>query len=149
VITLTDDRPGSLMAIRIPRRCMTLLLPHRVVSLRCAKGQKCVEAATIIHTALHSIPLKPIKTIQGRMGNWTITDANLSPDNQWMIYSSITPTVHLVSTRAEAQGGQDLSDKQVALDFGSGDDDDGGVRYRSGVREKEPHCRGRSSRMCR
>lgn len=77
--------------------------------------------------------LKPIKTIQGRMGNWTITDANLSPDNQWMIYSSITPLVHLVSTRAESQGGQDFSDRQVALDFGAGDDDGGGVRYRSGV----------------
>lgn len=89
--------------------------------------------------------LKPIKTIQGRMGNWTITDANLSPDNQWMIYSSITPTVHLVSTRAEAQGGQDLSDKQVALDFGSGDDD-GGVRYRSGVREMLPYRNGRRAR---
>lgn len=77
--------------------------------------------------------LKPIKTIQGRAGNWTITDANLSPDNQWMIYSSITPVVHLVSTRAESQGGQDLSDRQVPLDFDAGNEDDGGVRYRSGI----------------
>ncbi len=35
----------------------------------------------------------------GQAGNWTITDANLSPDNQWMIYSSITPYVHLVPTK--------------------------------------------------
>lgn len=76
--------------------------------------------------------LKPIKTIQGRLGNWTITDANLSPDNRWMIYSSITPIVHLVPTSAEAQGSSDTSDQQVALDFGAGDDG-GGVRSRSGV----------------
>lgn len=82
---------------------------------------------TTSHTSL-----KLIKMIQGRLGNWTITDANLSPDNQWMIYSSINPIVHLVSTKAEAQGGQDHSDKQVALNFGN-DDEDGGVRYRSGV----------------
>ncbi|KIY50649.1 WD40 repeat-like protein, partial [Fistulina hepatica ATCC 64428] len=37
-------------------------------------------------------------TIQGRPGRWTITDANLSPDNQRMIYSSITPTVYMTST---------------------------------------------------
>ncbi|CAO1633947.1 unnamed protein product [Parajaminaea phylloscopi] len=70
--------------------------------------------------------LKPIKTIQGRMGNWTITDANLSPDNQWMIYSSITPTVHLVSTKAESQGGSDYSDRQVPLEF-EDDSQSGGI----------------------
>ncbi|KAI5480392.1 WD repeat protein [Pseudohyphozyma bogoriensis] len=30
---------------------------------------------------------------------WTITDANLSPENDWLLYSSITPYVHLVRTR--------------------------------------------------
>ncbi|KAF9024126.1 WD40 repeat-like protein [Hymenopellis radicata] len=35
--------------------------------------------------------------IQGRPGRWTITDANLSPDNQRLIYSSITPTVYMTS----------------------------------------------------
>ncbi|KNZ46796.1 hypothetical protein VP01_694g11 [Puccinia sorghi] len=32
---------------------------------------------------------------------WTITDATLSPDNNWLAYSSITPYVHLVKTRGE------------------------------------------------
>lgn len=66
--------------------------------------------------------LKPIRTIQGRMGNWTITDANLSPDNQWMIYSSITPVVHLVPTKVEPGIRTDASDRQVPLDFSDVDD---------------------------
>ncbi|PWN53676.1 WD40 repeat-like protein [Violaceomyces palustris] len=72
--------------------------------------------------------LKPIKTIQGRQGNWTITDANLSPDNQWMIYSSITPFVHLVPTREDIEsGGRSNSDNQVMLDFSNSSDDDVGI----------------------
>ncbi|KAF9469759.1 WD40-repeat-containing domain protein [Collybia nuda] len=42
--------------------------------------------------------MKVMKTIQGHPGRWTITDANLSPDNERMIYSSITPTVYMTST---------------------------------------------------
>ncbi|KAF9055900.1 WD40-repeat-containing domain protein [Panaeolus papilionaceus] len=38
------------------------------------------------------------KVIQGHPGRWTITDANLSPDNERMIYSSIAPTVYMTST---------------------------------------------------
>lgn len=36
--------------------------------------------------------------IQGHPGRWTVTDANLSPDNERMIYSSITPTVYMTCT---------------------------------------------------
>ncbi|KAI9624923.1 hypothetical protein KEM48_008645 [Puccinia striiformis f. sp. tritici PST-130] len=32
---------------------------------------------------------------------WTITDATLSPDNNWLAYSSITPDIHLVKTRGD------------------------------------------------
>jgi WD repeat-containing protein 23 len=42
--------------------------------------------------------MKITKSIQGNMGRWTITDSHLSPDNERMIYSSITPTVHMTST---------------------------------------------------
>ena len=75
------------------------------------------------------------KSIQGRQGNWTITDANLSPDNQWMIYSSITPFVHLVPTKQTFDtGGRKPGDNQVMLDFSNTGDDDTGVRWRSAVR---------------
>jgi len=42
--------------------------------------------------------LRPVKSIRAREVRWTITDANLSPDNRFIIYSSITPYVHLVPT---------------------------------------------------
>ncbi|RUS27231.1 hypothetical protein BC938DRAFT_483554 [Jimgerdemannia flammicorona] len=45
-------------------------------------------------------------------GRWTITDANLSPDNQWIIYSSITPVVYLAKTVPD-------DDVQTPLDFSS------------------------------
>ncbi|CEH15848.1 WD40 repeat-containing protein [Ceraceosorus bombacis] len=77
----------------------------------------------------HETSLKVIKTINGRAGQWTITDAHLSPNNAWMIYSSITPFVYLVPTRVDEQQSGSQSDKQVLLDF-SGGDDDAGVRYR-------------------
>ncbi|KAJ1030020.1 hypothetical protein NDA16_000933 [Ustilago loliicola] len=72
--------------------------------------------------------LNMTKSIQGRQGNWTITDANLSPDNQWMIYSSITPFVHLVPTKQKFDtGGRTPSDNQVMLDFSNTGDDDTGI----------------------
>lgn len=59
-----------------------------------------------------------------------LTDANLSPDNQWMIYSSITPYVHLVPTKQEVESsGRYHNDKQVMLDFSDHGNDDAGVRY--------------------
>ena len=66
-------------------------------------------------------------------------DANLSPDNQWMIYSSITPYVHLVPTTQEVDSrGTSHSDNQVMLDFSNRGHDDAGVRWRSGVRVASP-----------
>ena len=42
--------------------------------------------------------MKIIKSIQGHSGRWTITDSHLSPDNERMVYSSMTPTVYMTST---------------------------------------------------
>ncbi|KAF5385331.1 hypothetical protein D9615_001190 [Tricholomella constricta] len=57
---------------------------------------------------LHSDPslqttMKVRKSIQGNSGRWTITDANLSPDNERMIYSSITPTVYMTNILDDSQ----------------------------------------------
>ncbi|KAG2120636.1 WD40-repeat-containing domain protein [Suillus discolor] len=46
----------------------------------------------------HDTTLKILKTIQGSAGRWTITDSHLSPNNERMIYSSISPTVYMTST---------------------------------------------------
>lgn len=63
------------------------------------------------------------------------SDATLSPDNRWMIYSSITPYVYLVPTRHEVESEVTTthSEQQVMLDFSNQDSDDAGVRWRSGI----------------
>jgi hypothetical protein len=64
------------------------------------------------------------KTIQARehLSSWTITDANLSPDNTKMIWSTIGPVVGMTRVRESADDMEsyDDGDGQVALDFGSG-----------------------------
>jgi WD repeat-containing protein 23 len=54
-------------------------------------------------TSMHNSSLKLVRTFQAPAQNcrWTITDATLSPDNNWLAYSSISPYVHLVKTRGE------------------------------------------------
>ena len=47
-----------------------------------------------------SLKLKKVVKGQDRNMRWTITDAELSNDNEYLIYSSITPRVHLVSCLA-------------------------------------------------
>ncbi|KAG0250186.1 hypothetical protein BG011_008590 [Mortierella polycephala] len=69
--------------------------------------------------------------IHGVPGQWTITDHNLSLDNNWIIYSSITPCVYLTRTAADAP------DTQHQLDFSTGEDDYGlwSVRFSGDGRE--------------
>ncbi|KAF9302642.1 hypothetical protein BGZ74_005051 [Mortierella antarctica] len=57
------------------------------------------------------------KVMQGMAGRWTITDHALSLDNDWIIYSSITPYVHLTRTAADAP------DTHHQLDFSPADDE--------------------------
>ncbi|KAG0200580.1 hypothetical protein BGX28_006404 [Mortierella sp. GBA30] len=57
------------------------------------------------------------KLIHGVPGRWTITDHNLSLDNDWLIYSSLTPYVYLTRTAADAP------DTHHQLDFSTGEDD--------------------------
>ncbi|OBZ68544.1 LEC14B protein [Grifola frondosa] len=46
----------------------------------------------------HQSSMKVIKTITAHPGRWTITDSHLSPDNQRMIYASVSSTVYMTST---------------------------------------------------
>ncbi|KAL8278391.1 hypothetical protein RQP46_009283 [Phenoliferia psychrophenolica] len=69
----------------------------------------------------HRSSLKTIKTVkaQDRNCRWTITDANVSRDNEWLIYASITPRVHLVKT---GRGGdwETEDHEQSTLNFATG-----------------------------
>jgi len=46
----------------------------------------------------HTTTMSVIKTINAHPGRWTITDSHLSPDNQRMIYASISNTVYMTTT---------------------------------------------------
>jgi DDB1- and CUL4-associated factor 11 len=52
------------------------------------------------------------KTVNYPFGQWSITDATLSPDNRYLAYSSLRNLVNLAPTDPE-----DLSEPTV-LDFG-------------------------------
>jgi len=73
--------------------------------------------------------LASYKTVQARehLCQWTITDANLSPDNTKMIWASISPVVGMTRFKETTNNGNegdyenlDDGDGQVSLDFGSG-----------------------------
>ncbi|KAI8583171.1 hypothetical protein K450DRAFT_169962, partial [Umbelopsis ramanniana AG] len=51
-----------------------------------------------------------MKAIHAVAGQWTLTDANLSRDNSWLAYSSLTPYVTLASTDV-------YNDNTIALNF--------------------------------
>ncbi|KAG8733174.1 hypothetical protein FRC11_008176 [Ceratobasidium sp. 423] len=43
----------------------------------------------------HRSRMNVLNRVKGIYGNWTVTDSHLSPDNERLIYSSISPVVHL------------------------------------------------------
>jgi WD repeat-containing protein 23 len=71
----------------------------------------------------HRTSLKTSKIVRADPSNcrWTITDAELSDDNNWLIYSSISPRSHLVKT---GKGGTttrgDIDPEQETIDFANG-----------------------------
>ncbi|KAG8925809.1 hypothetical protein FRC02_009393 [Tulasnella sp. 418] len=60
----------------------------------------------------HETTMKVLKTVDGVPGSWTITDSHLSPDNEKLIYSSITSTVYMTKTF-------DPTNEQIPIQFGS------------------------------
>ncbi|KZO96027.1 WD40 repeat-like protein [Calocera viscosa TUFC12733] len=59
----------------------------------------------------HQTTMKTVKSMRGNLGGWTITDVDLSPDNERMIYSSITSTIYMAKTR------DPTDEEQVPLNF--------------------------------
>ncbi|KAG8697733.1 hypothetical protein FRC09_007675 [Ceratobasidium sp. 395] len=58
----------------------------------------------------HKSRMKLLNRVRGVFGNWTVTDSHLSPDNERIVYSSISPVAHLTKLHEpEAQ--------HIALDF--------------------------------
>ncbi|KAF8756267.1 WD40 repeat-like protein [Rhizoctonia solani] len=49
----------------------------------------------------HKSRMEVLNRVKGIYGNWTVTDSHLSPDNERLIYSSISPVVHDKTPRAQ------------------------------------------------
>lgn len=86
-----------------------------------------------MHDWEHRSSLKLTKTVKASPQNcrWTLTDAELSADNEWLIYSSISPRAHMVKTgRGQSSWGpnghDDFDHEQEELNFGAGASRSGG-----------------------
>ncbi|GAA5970636.1 hypothetical protein JCM11641_007379 [Rhodosporidiobolus odoratus] len=75
-----------------------------------------------------SLPVRKTVTADPNNCRWTLTDAELSDDNEWLVYSSISPRAHLVKTGGSGGGAWAGGDdqEQETLDFAQGSDVYGG-----------------------
>ncbi|XP_017223657.1 LEC14B homolog isoform X1 [Daucus carota subsp. sativus] len=68
------------------------------------------------------------KDIRARSLRWTITDASLSPDQRFLVYSSMSPIVHIVNIGSAAtESVANITEIHEGLDFSAGydfEDDD-------------------------
>jgi len=65
---------------------------------------------TTLRDGDHNTSMKVIKTIRAHQGGWTITDSHLSPDNQRIIYATVSNLVYMAHTR-------DSTIQQHAINF--------------------------------
>ncbi|KAG8745263.1 hypothetical protein FRC10_008436 [Ceratobasidium sp. 414] len=70
-----------------------------------SSGEKRVDPIT-----RHTSRMRLLNRVKGVLGNWTITDSHLSPDNEHVVYSSIAPVAHLTKLREPEA-------PHIALDF--------------------------------
>lgn len=65
------------------------------------------------------------KDISARSLRWTITDTSLSPDKRFLVYSSLSPIVHIVNVGTpETESRANINDIHDGLDFNNHDDND-------------------------
>ncbi|PSR85171.1 LEC14B like [Actinidia chinensis var. chinensis] len=63
------------------------------------------------------------KDIRAKSLRWTITDASLSPDQRLLVYSSMSPVVHIVNvTSAATESHANITEIHEGLDFAVDDD---------------------------
>ncbi|BGP23919.1 hypothetical protein JCM10295v2_002820 [Rhodotorula toruloides] len=80
-----------------------------------------------MHDWQHRSSLKVKKIVQAQAQNcrWTLTDAELSDDNEWLIYSSISPRAHMVKT-GQGNSWETEDHDQETLNFAAGSGSYGG-----------------------
>ncbi|CAG8507502.1 5693_t:CDS:10 [Ambispora gerdemannii] len=92
----------------------------------------CRDFCVYIYDTTNPTKFTSTKVIKSDTGRWTITDANLSANNEWIAYTSITPFVYVAKTSQD-------EDFQTMLNFSNArrDDDFGlwSVRFSNDGRE--------------
>lgn len=95
-----------------------------------------------MHDWQHRSSLKVKKIVQAQAQNcrWTLTDAELSDDNEWLIYSSISPRAHMVKT-GQGNSWETEDHDQETLNFAAGSGSYGGfgVRPRASATRSPAH----------
>ncbi|QRV97565.1 WD domain, G-beta repeat protein [Ceratobasidium sp. AG-Ba] len=61
----------------------------------------------------HKSRMKLLNRVKGVYGNWTVTDSHLSPDNERIVYSSISPVAHITKLHEPEA-------PHISLDFSGG-----------------------------
>ncbi|KAJ9549576.1 hypothetical protein OSB04_022119 [Centaurea solstitialis] len=73
------------------------------------------------------------KNIRARSLRWTITDTSLSPDQRFLVYSSMSPIVHIVNVGSDVTDSvANVTEIHEGLDF-SGEDDEDDDDYSFGI----------------
>ncbi|XP_073303734.1 LEC14B homolog [Primulina huaijiensis] len=75
------------------------------VSQFSADGSLFIAGFQDSHIRIYDVDLgwKIHKDIQARSLRWTITDASLSPDRRFLVYSSVSPIAHIVNVESAAK----------------------------------------------
>ncbi|KAI3787223.1 hypothetical protein L1987_41554 [Smallanthus sonchifolius] len=74
------------------------------------------------------------KNIRARSLRWTITDASLSPDQRFLVYSSMSPIVHIVNVGSSmTESVANITEIHDGLDFSGHDDEDDHDDYSFGI----------------
>ncbi|EPS65052.1 hypothetical protein M569_09724, partial [Genlisea aurea] len=92
------------------------------VSQFSADGSLFVAGFQESHIRIYNVDMgwKVHKDIQARSLGWTITDTSLSPDRRFLVYSSISPVVHIVDVGSGTKDSQaNVTEIHEGLEFSS------------------------------
>ncbi|CAG8534145.1 7320_t:CDS:10 [Ambispora leptoticha] len=80
----------------------------------------CRDFCVYIYDTTNPTKFTQTKVIRSETGRWTITDANLSANNEWIAYTSITPYVYVAKTspHEDFQTMLNFADNRSHEDFG-------------------------------
>lgn len=116
-------------------RCLPIYGPQEVdkMNSRAYVSQFSVDGSLFVagyqgsHIRIYNVDKgwKVQKDILAKSLRWTITDTSLSPDQRYLVYSSMSPLVHIVNIESAAtESLANITEIHDGLDFSCGNNDD-------------------------